>query len=99
MGTHEDPIVFQGELYRFKPGLQNNFISRYLQVSKHAFRYFKSSLTARGGGKAIVSVPNAAIVKILRFNSINKDAFLKGKKNTHELERRLFDHMFEIELD
>jgi hypothetical protein len=44
-------------------------------------------------------VPNAAIVKISRFTSINKEAYLKGKRANLELERRLFDHMFEIELD
>ena len=68
-------------------------------MSTHAFRYFKSSYTAHGGGKAIVSVPNAAIVKISKFTSINKEAYLKGKRANLELERRLFDHMFEIELD
>lgn len=46
-----------------------------------------------------MSVPNAAIVKISRFTSINKEAYLKGKRANLELERRLFDHMFEIELD
>jgi len=46
-----------------------------------------------------VSVPNAAIVKISRFTSINKEAYLKGRRANFELERRLFDHMFEIELD
>ena len=99
MGSQENPIVFHGELYRFKPGIQNNFISRYVEVSTHAFRYFKSSYAAKGGSKAIVSIPNAAIVKISRFTSINKEAFLKGKRSTLELETRLFDHMFEIELD
>ena len=44
-------------------------------------------------------MPNAAIVKISRFTSINKEAYLKGKRANLELERRLFDHMFEIELD
>ena len=28
-GTMENPIVFSGEIYRFKPGLQNNFIARW----------------------------------------------------------------------
>ena len=46
-----------------------------------------------------MSVPNAAIVKISRFTSINKEAYLKGKRANLELERRLIDHMFEIELD
>ena len=99
IGSQENPIVFQGELFRFKPGIQNNFISRYVEVSTHAFRYFKSSYAAKSGGKAIVAIPNAAIAKITRFTSINKEAFLKGKRNTLELETRLFDYMFEIELD
>jgi hypothetical protein len=37
-----DPILEQGDIYRFKPGIENNFISRWVQVSKNAFRYFRN---------------------------------------------------------
>ena len=45
-GVADNPIVFSGELYRFKPGISNNFISRWVEVSTHAFRYFKNYYSA-----------------------------------------------------
>ena len=38
----KDDIIMEGELMKFKPGLSQNFIPRYVQISKRAFRYFKS---------------------------------------------------------
>jgi hypothetical protein len=48
-----------------------------------------------------VAVPNKAVIKIVPFNQLNKEAFIKGKVRgkDKELEARLFDHMFEIILD
>ena len=37
-----DPVLYEGELFRFKPGIENNFISRWVQVSDRAFRYYRS---------------------------------------------------------
>ena len=37
-----DDILLQGELMKFKPGLSANFISRYVQISQRAFRYFRN---------------------------------------------------------
>ena len=37
----KDNIVFEGLLYKFKPGLSSNFVQRYVQISERAFRYFK----------------------------------------------------------
>jgi hypothetical protein len=99
-GTNDNPIVFQGELYRFKPGIQNNFISRWVQTSKHAFRYFKNFYTSQGNSKPLVAIPNAAILKITPFTDFNKESFMVGRnrRKNHDLEDRLFSNMFEIEL-
>lgn len=94
----ENPIVFSGEIYRFKPGIQNNFIPRWFQISTHAFRYFKNYYSSHGTSKPLVAVPNAAILKIVPFTSINKEAFFVGKRKNAELERRLMDNMFEVVL-
>ena len=40
--TGKDDMLFEGELMKFKPGLSANFISRYVQLSKRAFRYFRN---------------------------------------------------------
>ena len=37
-----DDIVYEGELMKFKPGLSQNFVSRYVQISQRAFRYFRN---------------------------------------------------------
>ena len=44
-----DKIVYEGTLYKFKPGLSNNFVSRYVQVSENAFRYFKNKAQVISG--------------------------------------------------
>lgn len=101
-GGKDNPIVFQGELYRFKPGIQHNFITRWVQVSAHAFRYFKNFYTAQGSSKPIVAVPNQAIIKIVPFTQLNKEAYTKThcrNEKERDLEIRLFDNMFEIVLD
>jgi hypothetical protein len=52
-----------------------------------------------------VAVPNKAILKIIPFTQLNKEAYLKGHSRKgegavhKELEMRLFDNMFEIVLD
>ena len=56
-----DDIIFEGELMKFKPGLSANFISRYIQISKRAFRYFKSRLDAQTGRKPLVNFRNNII--------------------------------------
>lgn len=71
-------------------------------MSTHAFRYFKNFYTSQGSGKPIVAVPNQAIIKIIPFNQLNKEAYTKThcrNEKDRDLEKRLFDNMFEIVLD
>ena len=49
-----DRIIHEGELMKFKPGISMNFISRYVQISERAFRYFKNK-NAVFTGKPIVA--------------------------------------------
>ena len=42
-----DDIIYQGELLKFKPGLSANFVSRYVQISQRAFRYFRNRYEAK----------------------------------------------------
>jgi len=95
----DDPIVLEGDIYRFKPGLEHNFISRWIQVSKRAFRYFKNqiaSLGEPGFTRAIVSIPKGAIEDICKID-IHKEGFMT-RKHMPESERNLFNYMFEIYL-
>lgn len=36
-----DQILYEGTMYKFKPGLSTNFVERFVQVSQRAFRYYK----------------------------------------------------------
>ncbi len=97
-GSKENPLIFEGDIYRFKPGIQNNFIKRWFQVSTHAFRYFKSYFSSHGASKPLLAIPNSAICEIRPFTDLNKEAFLVGRRKKGEdgLEKRLLDNMFEV---
>jgi hypothetical protein len=41
----EDPLLFQGELMKLKPGLKFEFQSRWIQVTNRALRYYKNRWT------------------------------------------------------
>ena len=41
-----DTIIFESELMKYKPGLSINFISRWCQVTKSQFMYFKNQWAA-----------------------------------------------------
>ncbi len=73
--TGLDDIIFEGTLYKFKPGLSSNFVSRYVQVSQRAFRYFKDKKAAIAG-KPLVSF-RKHILKDAVWYSINKQSYLK----------------------
>ena len=68
----------EGELYRFKPGIENNFISRWVQISNRAFRYFRNHIHAMGSNKPIVAVPKLSIEDVFPID-IDSEAFLKRK--------------------
>ena len=95
----KDDILFEGELYKFKPGLTVNFIPRYVQVSKRAFRYFKKKNDVYSG-KPLVSIRKSVIQSALPY-SVNKASYLKPGSaitKSHK-EDVLFDNMFEIVLN
>lgn len=41
-----DEVVFEGPVLKFKPGLTHMYISRWLQLSTHGLRYYKSQRNA-----------------------------------------------------
>jgi len=71
-----DPVFHEGELYRFKPGIENNFISRWVQVTSRAFKYYRSQIQSFAGlNRPIVSIPKNAIESI-RPLKINYESFI-----------------------
>ena len=71
----KDDIIMEGELMKFKPGISQNFIPRYVQISKRAFRYFKNRYEAKAG-KPIVAF-RKRIIKSAAGIKINKGSYLK----------------------
>ena len=70
-----DDIILQGELMKFKPGLSANFISRYVQISHRAFRYFRNRFEAQTG-RPIVAFRKKIIKSAVPY-MINKASYLK----------------------
>eukprot|EP00347_Sterkiella_histriomuscorum_P015858 403355417 len=63
-----DPILFQGELLKLKPGVKYEFIPRWIQITGKALRYYKNRWTQNNSlQKPLSAIPIRAIhsIKIL----------------------------------
>ena len=38
----EEQIIVEGEILRFKPGIQKDFVPRWVQLTNKCFRYFEN---------------------------------------------------------
>ncbi len=94
-----DDIVLEGYVYKLKPGLSSNFVKRYMQISKRAFRYFKDKAAVKGGKPLVMFRKN--IIKQCVSYKVNKNSYLKRGSKTfaNPLEHRLFENMFEMQLN
>ena len=94
--TGLDDILIEGKLFKFKPGISSNFVSRYVQLSTRAFRYFKDK-KATIRFKPLVSF-RRKIIKSVVWKKINKDSYLKpgARVSKSELEHQLFENTFEV---
>ena len=94
-----DDILYEGEIHKFKPGLSANFVTRYVQISLRAFRYFRNRFEAKSG-RPIVAF-RKRIIKAAVPYKINKASYLKPGSRIAQSgkEDNLFDHMFELELN
>lgn len=94
-GTN-DPVLLQGPLYRFKPGIENNFISRWVQISGRAFRYFRNQYQSMGLHRPVMAVPKTAVEDVQKIR-VHKASYFK-MKHLKEHEKVLFKYMFEVYL-
>lgn len=62
----KDDVIFGGDLYKFHPGISSNFVLRYVQISKHAFRYFKNQFHT-AGGKPLVAFRRKLILNAVPY--------------------------------
>lgn len=93
----KDDIIYGAELHKFHPGISNNFVSRYVQISRKAFRYFKNKFHT-AGGKPLVAFRKKIIMKAVPYTIKNVSSYLKpGARITKShKEDDLFKNMFEI---
>jgi len=65
-----DPILFQGELQKYKPGFNGVFIDRWVQVTRKAIRYFANKPgSALAAGKPLMAFPIIAIKSIEKLEA------------------------------
>lgn len=66
-----DPILFEGEVQKYKPGFKGCFIDRWVQVTAKAFRYFVSKPSKDNTViRPLLAIPIAAIKSC---NHVNYD--------------------------
>ena len=65
LDPNDDPIIFQGELLKLKPGVKFDFQPRWIQVTGRSLRYYKSRWTQNNGlVKPLGAIPVEAIERI-----------------------------------
>lgn len=85
---------------KFKPGLSANFVTRYIQISTRAFRYFRNKVDCTTGRNPLVAFRNKIIVEAVPYK-VNKASYLKRGSRIAQSgeEDELFEHCFEIKLN
>jgi hypothetical protein len=62
-----DVVLFEGSVLKFKPGLSQLYVSRWLQLTTHELRYYKNQLAANCWlTKPLYSVPLLAVRDVAR---------------------------------
>ena len=93
-----DKVIFEGELYKYKPGLNTMYITRWWQLTQNSFRIYKNQVAAKGFSfKPMIALPLSIFkgVKALRFNVPEKGKNLKLVKI---LNRNQFEIIYKDEI-
>jgi len=88
----EDPVLFQGDLFKYKAGYNSTFIGRWVQVTEKAIRYYKNRCEAQSmAHKPFFAIPVTAIAKVERV-----DLDLPCSERDREKFKDLLKNKFEI---
>jgi hypothetical protein len=61
----DDPLLFQGELMKLKPGVKTEFQPRWIQITNRSLRYYKNRWTKNSALlKPLGAIPLEAIQRI-----------------------------------
>jgi len=70
----EEEIIIEGEVDKFKPGIEKNFIPRWLQLSSRSFRYYKNHYQSVCYlNRPISALPLNAIERVKKYQIKNND--------------------------
>lgn len=97
----EDPLLFQGELMKLKPGLKMEFQPRWIQVTNRALRYYKNRWTKNSALlKPLGAIPVDAIARVQPLGSDVLEIHTScTKKEQFHFEIVLKDDFLSIYLD
>lgn len=97
----EYPILFQGELFKLKPGIKFEYCSRWVQITNQAIRYYKSRWTQNSN----LQMPLGAVpLKAIKYIHIlepekKKDAISANQSYNYRFELVLKDSFLPFYLD
>ena len=90
----EDPVFVERELMRFKPGLSANYVSRWVQLTKNVFRYYRNFYhSASSFSKPLVALPFSSIQDVQKVKV--KTNVLSSDQSNYQ-EAPFHQHQFEL---
>lgn len=79
-----DEVLMEGELYRYKPGLDQVYIPRWCQLTSKVFRVYRNQMAAKGfAAKPVLAVPLYVI------ENVRKSKFKAHKNSKVDAEFRI----------
>ena len=93
-------IIHENEILRFSPGIQKDFVSRWVQLTSQSFRYFENQYKAQNCQINIhgplISVPIESIKQAVK---INPKTFELQQNRSRDRQEHLYQNMFELVLN
>ena len=87
-----DKILLEGQLYKYKPGIDTMYITRWCQLTKNAIRVYKNQMTAKG----FITKPQIAL-PLSVFRWVKKSKFIVPEKGKNaKLVKMLNKNQFEL---
>ena len=87
-----DKVIFEGELYKYKPGIDTMYITRWCQLTKNVIRIYKNQMSAKGfSWKPILALP----LKVFKWIKRSKFTVPEKGKNI-KLIKILNKNQFEL---
>jgi hypothetical protein len=78
-----DMVILEGELMKYKPGIQHTYVKRWVRVTAKHFQYFKTRWGANcWDDKPLLSIPFSELRAAYRVNmKLPKNAKIEGSKS------------------